>query len=89
MTISQSLGHPHTVTLFRFLSMRQPPVLIQWYRLLRSNSVRSRYKKSKPCPGLPKQSGSRGLCDFLVKPSNIGEGLVRVDVSWFVLCAKE
>ena len=24
MNISQSLGHPHTVTLFRFLSMRQP-----------------------------------------------------------------
>ena len=22
-----------------------------------------------------------GFCDFLVKPSNIGEGLVRVDVS--------
>ena len=30
-----------------------------------------------------------GFCDFQVKPSNIGEGLVRVDVSWFVLCARE
>ena len=24
-----------------------------------------------------------------VEPSNIGEGRVRVDVSWFVLCARE
>ena len=30
-----------------------------------------------------------GFRDFQLHPSHIGEGLVRVDVSWFVLCARE
>ena len=30
-----------------------------------------------------------GFCNFQVKSSHIGEGLVRVDVSSFFLCARE
>ncbi len=36
-------------------------------------------------PRYQKDRRMSGLCHSSVKPSNIGEGLVRVDVSWFVL----
>ena len=41
-------------------------------------------------PAIPKHRNNRRRAAIIcLHPSHIGEGLVRVDVSWFVLCARE
>ena len=52
--------------------------------------MRSRRKHHRDVPRYQNIKIIDGFCDYFFKPSNIGEGLVRVDVSLVpFLCARE